>query len=271
MGEFPGLDRFQGNVMHSRWFDDPADYKDQTVMVVGKGLSGIDICCELQPHAKKVLVTSHTRTQYFSRYSNVSEISIVDRYENGVFVLKDGSEITEHIDAIILCTGFTYDMPFLDRESCQVEIGEGYLGPLYKFTVHSKFPSMFFIGLNQRICPFTLFYYQSAFCWAIATGKLKLPANFEQVVEGEIEERTSMMKRKHFFHLDFHEETEIVNFFAQQANLPPPPKWLARVREGVAEERKIDPIRYKKQQISIMDDCQIVIADPQGRVVRQMY
>ena len=64
---------------------------------------------------------------------------------------------------------------------------------------------------------------------------------------------------------------QIVNFFAEQASLPPPPKWLARVREGVAEQRKIDPIQYKKQQITIVDDREIVIADPQGNVVSKLY
>ena len=178
-------------------------------MVVGKGLSGIDICCELVPYCKKVLVTSHTKTDYFQRYPSVSEVPIVNKYEDGAFVLNNGTAITEHIDAVILCTGFTYDMPFLDRESSQIEIGEGYLGPLYKFTVHSKIPSLFFIGLNQRICPFTLFYYQSAFCWAIVTKQLKLPLNLEKVAEKEIEERTTQMRRKHFFHLSFDEETDV--------------------------------------------------------------
>ena len=269
--ELDGLDKFPGKVFHSRWFDDPEDFSGKTVMVIGKALSGIDICCEMQPYAKKIIASSHCPTKYFKRYDNVEEIGMVTHYEDGSFVLNDGTKIDEKVDVVILCVGFTYDMPYLDRETSEVEISDGFIGPLYKFTVHAKFPSLFFIGLNQRICPFTLFYYQSAFCWAIITKNLKLPINLKEICESEILERTSIMRKKHFFHLSFDEETALVTFFAESANLPHPPKWLARVREGVAQERKLDPIRYKKQQISILDDCKIVIADPDGNIVRQLY
>merc|ERR1712117_934097 len=131
--DIPGIEEYKGSVFHSRWFDDPAIHKGQNVLVVGKGLSGIDICCELVPYANKVIVASNNTTEYFKNYSNVHEVKFISKYDSGSasFVCNDGRVIDDKVDVVILCTGFSYDHPFMNLQSCDVQIEDGFISPLY--------------------------------------------------------------------------------------------------------------------------------------------
>ena len=43
----PGMEDFQGQVIHTNSFKDAASYADKTVVVIGLGNSSVDVCTEL--------------------------------------------------------------------------------------------------------------------------------------------------------------------------------------------------------------------------------
>ena len=45
---------FDGELFHSRYYDDPSDYRNKTVVIVGAHSSGLDIAMEISEYADKV-------------------------------------------------------------------------------------------------------------------------------------------------------------------------------------------------------------------------
>lgn len=62
MPEIPGLEKFQGPVMHSSKWDHSVDFKDKTVAVIGTGSSAIQILPQLQRTSKKVVCYMRSET-----------------------------------------------------------------------------------------------------------------------------------------------------------------------------------------------------------------
>ena len=52
------------------------------------------------------------------------------------FILEDGSVIS--VDALVQCTGYAYDFPFL--RGCGLEWTTSNVGPLYKHIVNINYP-----------------------------------------------------------------------------------------------------------------------------------
>lgn len=65
----PGIDRFQGRLIHAHDYRKPADFAGQKVMVVGNGPSGVDISTELpQAAALPVLLAMRSGVKLKPRY-----------------------------------------------------------------------------------------------------------------------------------------------------------------------------------------------------------
>lgn len=118
----------------------------------------------------------------YDKFPNVLEtVSCRDFTQNSV-IFEDGTE--ERIDAIILCTGFKYDFPFLTPE-CRTLVERGRVSPLYRHLVHCELHSLVFVGLLNTV-PFLsatpdpqIQYYK-----AVLDGKTKLPS-VEEMKEDE--------------------------------------------------------------------------------------
>lgn len=62
MPNIPGLEKFQGSVMHSSKWDHTVDFKDKTAAVIGTGSSAIQIVPQLQKICKKVVCYMRSET-----------------------------------------------------------------------------------------------------------------------------------------------------------------------------------------------------------------
>lgn len=62
MPDFIGMDTFSGKILHSHAYRMPYSYKDDRVIVVGVGNSGMDIASELSQHASQVHISSRSGT-----------------------------------------------------------------------------------------------------------------------------------------------------------------------------------------------------------------
>ena len=50
----PGIEKFKGRQLHSHSYRDPEELANQRVVLLGGGVSGIDISLEVSKHAKDV-------------------------------------------------------------------------------------------------------------------------------------------------------------------------------------------------------------------------
>lgn len=198
--------KYPGSVQHSKYFDDPADYKDQNVLVIGNSASGLDISMQVAQYAKKVYrsIASASQMPYVDdpRITDVPKIKSYDT--EGKTILLDESQegfdnkITslKDIDTIIYCTGYLYSFPFLksytnpkDPEAVINSSGKR-LHRLYRHSFYIPDPSLSFVCMNRFIVPFPLAETQGAAIARYYSGRLSLPSKEEMLTqEKEIEQQ----------------------------------------------------------------------------------
>lgn len=181
-----GLGNFKGILIHSQKYRKPIPFQFLSVLIVGNAASGIDISLEIASFAEKVYV-SHRRRKSVIKSAGlpdnlvfVSGTSHVS--EDGSVVLDDGSSL--EVDAIILCTGYEYDFPFLSAE-CGISVCNHRVQPLYKHIFNIHHPSMAFIGLNYAIVPLANFDMQVKFVLAAFNGSTILPDKGDMLTDEE--------------------------------------------------------------------------------------
>eukprot|EP00058_Branchiostoma_floridae_P002733 XP_002588221.1 hypothetical protein BRAFLDRAFT_57447 [Branchiostoma floridae] len=67
---FPGIDDFQGKIMHSHDYKDHLGFENKRVVIVGIGNSAGDIAVELSQHAKQVYLSTRRGTWIINRVSD---------------------------------------------------------------------------------------------------------------------------------------------------------------------------------------------------------
>lgn len=144
-----GIEDFKGKIMHSRDYRYPEPFKDQKVLIIGAGPSGIDITRDLSTKAELVGFSHHLPRTVENVYdSNVTQFpDVAQILEDGKIHFYNG-EVVE-FDTIIYCTGYKYTYNFLSPE-CQIHVEENHVKDLYKHIININHPTMYLIGI-----PFT--------------------------------------------------------------------------------------------------------------------
>ncbi|XP_030828992.1 flavin-containing monooxygenase FMO GS-OX-like 2 isoform X1 [Strongylocentrotus purpuratus] len=170
------LDTFSGQILHSHNYRHPETFKDQSILIVGAGSSGMDIAVDLSPHAKQVVI-SHWKPRFKTPLpSNVKEVQAIKSVGKTEVEFLDGCKDT--FDSIVFCSGYDYDFSFLHPD-CLVDVSDGRITPLYKHLIHQIFPSLCFMGISKRFCPYPHFNAQALFFLAALDGSVKLPTEKE--------------------------------------------------------------------------------------------
>lgn len=152
-------------VMHAVEYDDPEEFRDLSVLVVGGRSSGVDIARELRTRAKSLYVLDGCKEVVTT--GHCSNVPVGTKLEtNGALYFEQQIVPGEPVDVVILATGYTYAFPFLDEEGVGLEFGEvrRYVAPLYQHVLHAHHPSLSFVGIPLAVpCPLALFEAQSYF------------------------------------------------------------------------------------------------------------
>ena len=202
--DIPGFDSHTFPIMHSHSYREPDHYRDKCVIVVGGSHSGVDICGELVPFAKQVILSIKEENQerfelminllrqsgkrlctdyLSSTFSIVSPIASIDK---DIVYFKN--QISIKPDLIIFATGYEYRMPFL-QGNLQVDqnrlLQNHYVYPLYKQIFHANFPNgtLSFVCIPYRIIPFPLAELQTHLIARVLNGKISLPSRDEMIYE----------------------------------------------------------------------------------------
>ncbi|XP_040202694.1 flavin-containing monooxygenase FMO GS-OX4-like [Rana temporaria] len=117
--DIEGLEQFQGQVLHSKYYRYPEVFSFHSVVVLGAGPSGLDISLELSPHAKHVSLSHQGSPLQWTPPANLSFVPPVVRATHNSLICEDGTEIMA--DTLIFCTGYKYTYPFLLTGSNMME------------------------------------------------------------------------------------------------------------------------------------------------------
>lgn len=192
--EVPGLIEWKEkeplSVTHAKYFDDVDGYENKTVLVVGGFVSGADLALQLSKVAKKIYVSVKEDTA-LEKYPNpyIEIIPVVEKLDYGTKTahLSNG-RILENIDLVLFCTGYLYDIPFLNElDICR----QFFIEKLYKQVFYIEDPSVTVIGLPRNVNPFPLIELQASVVARVYSGRLELPTRdiMNQDYLGEIKTR----------------------------------------------------------------------------------
>ena len=94
----------------------------------------------------------------------------------------DDSEV--EVDAVIFCTGYDQNHPYLD-DACGMKLIENFLYPTHKLFVHPHLPTLFFNGLTRHDPHFVVVSITAKVIRNLLLGVARLPAEEEMMEEME--------------------------------------------------------------------------------------
>ncbi|KAJ2990530.1 hypothetical protein NUW58_g2902 [Xylaria curta] len=233
--DIPGLstwkDRFPDRVMHSKNYRTPDPFRGKTVLLIGAGASSLDIAREVDALGGKIY-QSRRESKYdliakrlpeaVERVAMVAKF-IVDEADAsdpvcngtdtgaipGKILLEDETTL-EHIDYVVIGTGYITSYPFLgeleqpsvaweDADERVLITADGYTTHnLHKDVFYIPDPTLVFIGVSQLVSTFSLFDFQARVMAKVLAGYVRLPA--ESVMKAEQKERKARYQPGDRFH-----------------------------------------------------------------------
>ncbi|KUJ17156.1 FAD/NAD(P)-binding domain-containing protein [Mollisia scopiformis] len=222
--DIPGLKEWKAawpdRVEHSKRYRGPQDYRDQTVLLIGGGVSSADIGRECSGVAKKIYQSSRggtfdlpesfisPETERITGINSFSPPSSDSKNAPGTVTLIDG-RILSDIDRVIVCTGYLFSLPFLpelhnddlsaEEANETVLVTDGLqLHNLHKDIFYIPDPTLSFIGVPAYTATFTFFEFQAIAVSAVISSHAFLPS--EEEMRKEYEERVKAKGYGRAFH-----------------------------------------------------------------------
>jgi len=249
----PGIEKFSGSFIHSHDYRTPEQYQGESVLILGGGASGTDICIELSQHAAQVYL-SHNNPLLTTRLPpNVAQVRGVESCigQSG-FLLTDGSKV--QCTSVILATGYEYTFPFLS-ENCKISVENRRVQALYKHFLSIEHPTLCFVGIPVQICPFPQFDLQIRYFVKLLTGQAKQPTKDEMYADTQREmewKKNNLDMPEKYFHKMGALQWKYNKEIAELGNLEPIPNGVENLYNAVHERRKTNLPDYKKDSYCLI-------------------
>lgn len=171
---FPGIEGFNGRVLHAHDFRDALEFKGKDLLIVGRSYSAEDIGSQCHKYgAKSITITYRSGPTGFHWPDNWEEKPLLQKIENKTCTFKDGS--TKEVDAIILCTGYLHHFPFLP-DDLRLETANRMWAPgLYKGVVWQDNPKLTYLGMQDQFYTFNMFDAQAWYVRDVIMGRIEVP------------------------------------------------------------------------------------------------
>jgi cation diffusion facilitator CzcD-associated flavoprotein CzcO len=208
--------RYPHRITHSKQYRSPEKYRGQNVLIIGAGVSALDICRELDGLANKTYqsvrggkfdLSVSLLPENVTRVPEVAKFVFHDSGQShrhlqetepipGEIVLRDG-QVLKDIHHVVLATGYITSYPFLPQlhsdESPITEAGEHLLVTsdgrmahnLHRDIFYIHDPTLAFVGVPYYVATFSLFDFQAQAVARVFAGKAHLPTREEMRREYE--------------------------------------------------------------------------------------
>ncbi|KAK1420136.1 hypothetical protein QVD17_21487 [Tagetes erecta] len=183
--DIPGIKTWSRKQIHSHNYRVPEPFRDEIVVVIGSGPSGVDISKEIAMVAKEVHMSSRSplvklgKSDKFNNMWHHSKIKCIKKV--GSVTFEDG--ISVDADTILYCTGYKLHVPFLKTNGI-VSVEDKRIAPLYKHVFPPQLaPQLSFVGIAEKTFPFLLVECQSRWIAHVLSKKVSLPSEDEMLSE----------------------------------------------------------------------------------------
>ena len=229
-------------------------FQDLTVVVLGAASSGTDIGLEIARVAKKVYLCHNNPPIPSSLPPSMEQRTGIGKVRGKEIELSDMT-ILHDIDVLLFCTGYHYSFPFLDA-SCHPKIENHVVSPLFKHMIHIEHPTLCFIGIPEKICPFPLFHLQVQFFVKSLTGHYILPSREDMLRDTANEKAAKQSKgiaEKHFHRLGA-AQWDYNRSLCQMAGLAGIPTVVEKLYNDVWERRRYNLTIYKEDAYKLLTE-----------------
>lgn len=256
MPSYEGSSVFRGVQIHSHDYRIPEPFRDQNVMLVGFGPSGVDIAIDIEKVAKKVFLSHHVKVAFGHQIGDaVIQKPDVKRLLEDSVVFDDDS--VEKVNSIIYCTGYKFHFDFL-TPSCELHAAHGLVGPLFKMMTNIYHPTMSFICMPGTTIIFPLVELQVQVYIRILLGEIILPDTITMLREydEEMEAKAKRgLKKKHYHILGEGMERYINELSGLTHGTVAIPRAVLDIyKHSGAERKKFNFKKYRNFVYTILDD-----------------
>ncbi|XP_061103328.1 uncharacterized protein LOC133132141 isoform X1 [Conger conger] len=260
----PGLEHFKGTLLHSHAYRVPEPFAGQSVVVLGAGASGLDISIELAGVNAQVTLSHGRPPLQVPLPPQVRQAPPLSRIlEDGGVQFGDGG--VSHPQVMLLCTGYSFNYPFLPRAALGLQVQPHLVAPLYLHLVPPAWPSLFIVGVCKTICPFPHFHTQVQFALAVLEGAVALPsrADMEAEIQREMDRKLSEgVELRHLLKMEW-AQWEYYRTLSRLGGFPPPPPVTQSLYEEVWRQRQRHPQNYRQLNYQLISDTQWQELEPQ--------
>lgn len=297
--DIPGLaawkNAFPNQVSHSKRYRSNQGFENQNVLLIGAGVSSIDIARDLGSTAASIYqssrsgpydLPSHLLPENAARVGGIESFDSLDSTElcddgtiPGTVTLRSGQMLCG-IHRVIVCTGYHVSFPFMrgyhtdfvqpEDASETVLVTDGQqTHNLHKDIFYIPDPTLAFIGVPYHVATFTLFEFQAMALASVYSGDTKLPSTI--AMRNEYLERLKQKGAGRFFHSlkkrgdEIAYVNDLVAMVNEGGNTPViamrghSQTWLdAYVRRGIRMEALFSNVRnpdMDKRVLGRMDGC----------------
>ena len=178
----PGIEDFNGKIIHAHEFKDARDFKDERILIVGASYSAEDLALQtIKFGAQKVTTCWRSKPMNLKWPKGIDERPLVEEFMGNTAHFRDGS--SDDFDSVILCTGYRKHYPFLP-DDLRLK-GELTLYPdhLYKGTVwmNGGNDKLLYLGTQDQYYTFTMFDVQALWACRYISGDLNIPSHKEML------------------------------------------------------------------------------------------
>lgn len=255
----PGLPAFAGAVTHSHAYREPTPFAGLTVALLGAKSSGIDLSLELATVARRVILCGRglARADGLGPGGRLCHRPAITSLGPHALHLVDDTTETG-IDALILCTGYRYVVPFLDPAAALLEPDDRRPFPLWLDLVSAHASTLALVGLPFQVVPFPLMHRQARL-WARAlAGRVALPGAAERLALANLRDARFAAAGVPLRHRLRYGAAQwpYTAYLARLAGDPPPPAWREPLNRIVAEARRGDPGGYRDRAFPTASDLE---------------
>ncbi|XP_076829339.1 uncharacterized protein LOC143475377 [Brachyhypopomus gauderio] len=265
----PGLEKFKGILMHSHEYRNAEPFAGKSVVLLGAGLSGLDLALELSNVNAEVILSHGQQRLTGTLPPGVEQAFPVSRVlEDGTLEFQDGRQAAP--DVFLFCTGYNFTFPFLD-EQVGVQVKDHLVFPLYKFLVPPAYPSLFIVGICRAICPFPHFHVQSKFIISVLDGTFPLPSREQMEKDFELDiaaRRARGIATRHILKLDS-EQWAYNEELARLGGFQPLPPYWSNLYESNKVFRARQMLSYKTYNYTVLNEKDWMVQNLQGQQLQK--
>lgn len=174
MPHFDGVEQFPGRVLHAHDFRDALEFEGKNLLLVGASYSAEDIASQCYKYgANSVTISYRSRALGFDWPEGVEEKPLLTRLEGDVGHFADGT--SKRFDAIIMCTGYIFNFPFLCDDLRLKTHNCLYPDNLYKGIFFEGHDRLIYLGMQDQYFTFNMFDAQAWYARDVILNRIQLP------------------------------------------------------------------------------------------------